>query len=305
MAQLWHAEHSIELAQAKRLIEAQFPALAPTSVVPLGEGWDNTVFAVNGRWAFRFPRREVAVPFIASEARLLPQLAALLPLPIPVPHFHGVPGEDYPWPFLGYTLLPGSVAAHASLDIAARTALAAPLAHFLRALHSLPLTFAQQCAVPLDEIERLDSARRTEVTHTRLDALVEAGVIASRAPFDAALANVAPYAPSATRLIHGDLHAGQILVDAAGAISGVIDWGDVHIGDPGTDLAAVHALLPVEAHAAFIDLYGPVEPARWAAARTRATWHGIALAAYGTDINDAALVQEALTSLRFILGDTL
>ncbi len=303
MAQLWHAEHGIDLAQAKRLIEAQFPALAPATVTPLGEGWDNVVFAVNGRWAFRFPRREVAVPFIASEARLLPQLAPQLPLPIPVPQFAGVPGENYPWPFLGYTLLRGNIAARAQLDNAARTALAAPLAHFLRALHSLPLEFAQQCAVPLDEIARLDSARRAAVTRARLDTLVERGVIASRAPVDAALAAAAPYAPTATQLIHGDLHAGQILVDAAGAICGVIDWGDVHIGDPGTDLAAVHALLPVAAHAAFREIYGPVEPARWSAAHARATWHGIALAAYGTDIEDAALVREALTSLRFILGD--
>ncbi len=305
MTQLWHAEHGIELAQATRLIEAQFPALAPASVRPLGEGWDNLVFAVNDRWAFRFPRRAVAVPFIAREARLLPQLAPHLPLPIPVPHFTGAPGADYPWPFLGYTLLPGTIAARAQLNIAARTALAAPLARFLRALHGLPLEFAQRCGVPFDEIARLDHARRAAVTQTRLATLVERGVIASRAPFDAALAGALPYSPTARQLIHGDLHAGQILTDAGGALCGVIDWGDVHVGDPGTDLAAVHALLPVAAHAAFIDVYGPVEPARWAAARTRATWHGIALAAYGTDINDAALVHEALTSLRFILGDTL
>ena len=303
MTQLWHAEHGIELAQATRLIEAQFPILAPASVTPLGEGWDNVVFAVNDRWAFRFPRREVAVPFIASEARLLPELAPHLPLPIPVPHFAGVPGEDYPWPFLGYTLLPGSIAARAQLDTAARAAIAAPLAHFLRALHNLPVEFAQQCAVPLDEIARLDSARRAQATHARLNTLVERSVIKSRARLDAALAGAPAYAPTARQLIHGDLHAGQILIDTRGAICGVIDWGDVHIGDPGTDLAVVHALLPVAAHATFIDIYGPVGPACWSAARTRAIWHGVALAAYGTDINDAAVVHEALTSLRLILGD--
>ena len=304
MTQLWDAEHGIDLAQAKRLIDAQFPTLAPASLTMLGEGWDNMVFAVNERWAFRFPRRAIAVPFIANEARLLPVLAPRLPLPIPVPHFQGEPGEGYPWPFLGYALLPGTIAARANLDIAARTALAAPLAQFLRALHNVPFALAQQCAVPHDDIARLDGARRAAVTHTRLDMLVEHGVIASRAPFDRALANATPYTPTTTQLIHGDLHAGQILVDAAGDLSGVIDWGDVHIGDPGTDLAAVHALLPAAAHAAFFASYGPVESARWSAARTRATWHGIALAAYGTDINDAALVQEALASLGFILGET-
>lgn len=304
MAQLWHAERGMDVAQAKRLIEAQFPALAPASVSVLGEGWDNHVFAVNGRWAFRFPRREVAVPFIATEARLLPPLAQHLPLPIPVPHFHGQPAEDYPWPFLGYTLLPGTIAARARLDAAARVALAVPLANFLRVLHAVPLELAHASNVPADEIARLDSARRAQLTSERLDALVARGVIRMRAPIDDALAAAPAYAPTATQLIHGDLHAGQLLVDAQGAACGVIDWGDVHIGDPGTDLAAAHALLPASAHGAFLAAYGHVPAGRWAAARARATWHGVALAAYGTDIGDAALVQEALDSLGMILGET-
>ena len=38
--------------------------------------------------------------------------------------------------------------------------------------------------------------------------------------------------------IHGDLHARNVLVEN-GAITGVIDWGDVAVGDRATDLAAV------------------------------------------------------------------
>ena len=306
MAQLWHAEHGIEADHAARLIDAQFPALAPARVRALGEGWDNRVFEVNGRWAFRFPRRAVAVPFLATEARLLPGLALRLPLPIPVPRFEGVPGEGYPWPFLGYTLLPGTIAARAGLDDARRAALAVPLARFLRALHDVPTDDARACGVPDDEIARLDADRRAALTHERLQTLVQRGVLASRAPVDALLAKPDAHVATARHLIHGDLHAGQLLVDeGTGEIAGVIDWGDVHVGDPGTDLAVVHALLPVAAHAEFLATYGEVAPSRWAAARRRATWHGVALAAYGTDIGDAALVAEALGSLRRILGPAM
>jgi len=300
MAQLWDAEQAIDATAARTLIEAQFPQLAPADVRPLGEGWDNTVFAVNALWAFRFPRRAVAVPFLATEARLLPAIAEQLPLPIPVPRFHGVAAQAFPWPFLGYTLLPGTIAARAALSDSARTALAEPLAGFLRELHGIPLQLARDCGVPLDEIARLDSRRRAELTDARLQALRAAGVIAAREPYDAILDTAPTFAPSSLHLIHGDLHAGQMLVDAEQRLCGVIDWGDVHIGDPGTDLAAAHALLPPAAHSRLLAVYGPVPQARWAAARARATWHGIAVAAYAVDRDDAELLAEALTSLRLI-----
>jgi aminoglycoside phosphotransferase (APT) family kinase protein len=312
MTQLWDAEQGIDADRAARLIDAQFPALSPAHVQPLGEGWDNAVFVVNGRWAFRFPRRAVAVPILATEAALLPDLAPHLTLPIPVPRFDGLPGDGYPWPFLGYTLLPGTIAARAGLADAQRAALAAPLAHFLRALHALPPDFALARGVPLDKIARLDADRRAAVTDERLHMLVQRGVLPSRAVIDAVLATPDGHTASARHLVHGDLHAGQLLVQtgrdadtASCALAGVIDWGDVHVGDPGTDLAVVHALLPVAAHERFLAAYGEVDPGRWAAARRRATWHGVALAAYGTDIGDAALVAEALGSLRRILGDDM
>jgi aminoglycoside phosphotransferase (APT) family kinase protein len=41
--------------------------------------------------------------------------------------------------------------------------------------------------------------------------------------------------------IHGDLHSRNVLVDA-GALSGVIDWGDMAAGDRATDLASIWML---------------------------------------------------------------
>ena len=41
--------------------------------------------------------------------------------------------------------------------------------------------------------------------------------------------------------LHGDLHPRNVLVDQ-GAISGIIDWGDITSGDPATDLASIWML---------------------------------------------------------------
>jgi aminoglycoside phosphotransferase (APT) family kinase protein len=81
----WSPDHAVSEAQARALIEAQFPALAPVAVTPFGAGWDNTVFLVNDTYVFRFPRREIAVACMEAEIRVLPGLVGRLPLAIPVP----------------------------------------------------------------------------------------------------------------------------------------------------------------------------------------------------------------------------
>ena len=41
--------------------------------------------------------------------------------------------------------------------------------------------------------------------------------------------------PDACVLIHGDLHPGHTLVDNAGRITGILDWTDAEVGDPGQE----------------------------------------------------------------------
>src|ERR1700761_8530181 len=97
----WTAEVEVSPRLAAELIADQFPALGSSQVTLLAAGWDNTVMTVDGTWLFRFPRREVALAGVRREIALLPQLAPLLPLPVPDPRFAGRPSERYPWPFFG------------------------------------------------------------------------------------------------------------------------------------------------------------------------------------------------------------
>ncbi|MCH7839494.1 MAG: phosphotransferase [Planctomycetes bacterium] len=45
-----------------------------------------------------------------------------------------------------------------------------------------------------------------------------------------------------TTLVHRDLYARHMLVDDDGRPCGVIDWGDVHVGDPAIDLSSDQVL---------------------------------------------------------------
>lgn len=93
---------------AYRLIAGQFAALDLAELRLLSQGWDSTVWLVDGRWVFRFPRRQVVIAGLEREMGLLPGLAPLLPLPIPKPVFFGRPAEGYEWPFVGAAMIPGS-----------------------------------------------------------------------------------------------------------------------------------------------------------------------------------------------------
>jgi aminoglycoside phosphotransferase (APT) family kinase protein len=58
-----------------------------------------------------------------------------------------------------------------------------------------------------------------------------------------------------------------VLVDGRGAISGIIDWGDMARGDKATDLACVWMLLPTAvARRAAMEAYEVANEALWARA---------------------------------------
>jgi aminoglycoside phosphotransferase (APT) family kinase protein len=279
----WLPEREVSPALARALVESQFPQLAPAQVAPLGEGWDNTVYTVNEKWVFRFPRRQIAVPLLETELRVLPSLPQL-PLPIPRPEFHGAASEPYPWPFAGYPLIAGRTADQAGLTLAERERAARPLGQFLKALHALPAA-----QVGPDRFNRLAADKLRGNTRDRLR---ELGV-GQPDFFDAPLRS-----PRADTLVHGDLHARQILV-LDGAISGVIDWGDLHAGDPASDLGIAYGLLPPSARQEFRRAYGPVDEDTWALARMTALCLGAALGVYAKSLGDDALHREALTAIDF------
>ena len=103
----WDAEVVVDEGLVHALLAEQFPELGASSAQLLGEGWDNSVWVVEERWAFRFPRRGIAIPGVERELAVLPALAPLLPVPIPVPRFVGEPSDRFPWPFFGAELLSG------------------------------------------------------------------------------------------------------------------------------------------------------------------------------------------------------
>jgi aminoglycoside phosphotransferase (APT) family kinase protein len=198
----WDADVVVDEALVRRLL-GQFPDVHVGSVRPLAEGWDNSVWLVDGEWAFRFPRRAIAIPGIERELDVLPRLANRVSLAIPAPAFVGAPDDAYPWPFFGARMIPGVESCDAALDEDARTTLAVSLARFLRGLHAMNI----DAELPVDPNARSDMAQRVPRTRQALAEVERLGLW--RTPRAVSrLLDRAERMPQTTRLslAHSDLH---------------------------------------------------------------------------------------------------
>ncbi len=125
----------------------------------------------------------MAVPLLATEAKLLPLLGPAVPLSIPMPTKLGVATKNFPWPFLGYRKVAGQTACRADLDDHARAETAEPLAEFLAALHAVPAHDARRAGGANDTLRRLDIPKRREMAAEWLGKALHAGLIDDPTPY--------------------------------------------------------------------------------------------------------------------------
>jgi aminoglycoside phosphotransferase (APT) family kinase protein len=289
----WTAELAVDEKLARRLL-AQFSGLELKSLRPFAEGWDYAVWLVDETWAFRFPRREIAVPGVIREITVLPELAPSLPVPVPEPVFVGQPSDDFPWPFFGSALLPGRELGEAGLDDAARIEVGLMLARFLRRLHLSEVA----SPLPTDANQRADMTARVPKTRDQLEELEATGIWKRPAAVDALLDDAHRLPPStASAVVHGDLHFRQVLVGAEGTLTGVIDWVDVCRSDPAIDLSMFWSYLSSEGREPFLSEYGPVTDEQLLRARVVALSLSAALAHYGYTEGFPSVAREALLGL--------
>ncbi|MFC7326484.1 phosphotransferase family protein [Marinactinospora rubrisoli] len=210
-----------------------------TPALELPGGWDSTATLVDGRWIERRPRRAEVGERLRMETRLMPWLAARLPLRVPEPQV--VRAEPL---VVRHALVPGEpterpTAAHAR-----------ELAAFLRALHATDAAAAVGHGLPdarATVLDRLETADRFRASVLPL-------LPADRRQVARALLGAIPLCPTDT-VVHGDLGPEHLLSDSGG-LTGVIDFSDAHVGDPAIDLAWALFGTPTEFAAEFAARYG-------------------------------------------------
>ncbi len=221
-------------------IQAAYPDFAVQSATFLEDGQYNDVLLVNGRTIFRFPRYAGGLEQLALETKILTAVQPYLPLPVPNPTFVQFANPVVGQAFMGYERIPGEPlypAAFAQIDD--KAALAAQLAEFLQALHSVPIHTLVDEPLPVSDTreEWLEVYGRIQTKlfpYMRLDACK---TVAQH--FESVLDDPTAY-HFAPVLRHGDFGTGNLLHSpTTQQMSGVIDFGFAVLGDPAFDVAGL------------------------------------------------------------------
>lgn len=227
------ADILVDLPLVRTLLRLQHPDLAHLDLDAIGAGWDNAMFRLGTSLVVRVPRRAGAAALLANEQRWLPAVAEHLPIPVSRPVRVGIPSAAFPWHWSVLPWLEGDPADQS--PIAASEA--QRLGDFLEALHRPAPDDA-----PSSEVRGVPLGKRAAVVEDRLSRLTNSVPRLGDAILPVWRRALAAPLADARVWLHGDLHAQNVLV-RNGAISGIIDWGDITAGDPATDLACVWMLL--------------------------------------------------------------
>lgn len=241
-----------------------FPALAARSFAYLGEGGDHIAFEIGAELVIRFAKRGNQSA-LDREARILRHVAAISPLPTPVPVVAHAGGG-----YLGYRKLSGVplLGAVGGFDPRGWPDFAATLGAFLSAINSAPVApFGDALLADTPSLEEWREEARA--TFARLRHGLSHPVAGRIADVFAAAPPNAPFTPA---FAHTDLGMEHILVDlAARRVTGIIDWGDAALADPARDFGKLYRDLGVGMLDAVLDHYTAGDDS--AALRTRAIFY--------------------------------
>jgi len=218
-------------------IEAEVPGLTVRSVVRAGEGWTAIAYRVNDGFVIKFPKRAEAWDELDREIAFLQHARARLPLPVPQSVCRVRESAGAPHGYVVYRSIPGQAIDPRSLSTRAHAALAHSLGEFLRVLHDMdpqPVASLLPCEEPHATAVLYqgdaDAVIAPRLSRVERRALTDVFTRYLNDPLNF---------PKQSRVLHADLSAEHVLC-ADGAVTGIIDWGDVSLGDPDYDFSYLY-----------------------------------------------------------------
>jgi aminoglycoside phosphotransferase (APT) family kinase protein len=259
-------ELPVDLALVRALVDDQLPAYASLPLHRLAaSGSDNALFRLGDDLLVRVPRQPGGSRTIAREARWLPVVAPLLPVPVPEVVAVGAPALGYPEHWSVVRWIDGSTPRGAASG-AAGAALAADLAGVVTALRGAAVPDAALGDQELRLYRGLPLATRDQGTRESVEQC--RGITGLDLDLDAALAvwDAAVRLPSSSRAAeprwhHADLVAENLLVRDC-RLAAVLDFGALSVGDPTVDLIVAWDVLDAPSREAFRGAVG-VDDETW------------------------------------------
>ena len=289
----WQRERSWSPEDILSLL-AEVPSLGDRSPQKIGEGFDNDVFSLGDDLWLRLPRRTAAVANLEREARWLPVLAPQLPLPVPTPVHLLRTLDEARWPVLIYRGVVGQPADE--VLPAERTSWLAPVIGFLRALQHIP---------PAQEPGLEPPRGPLKPALQRALERIDATPIELRDGAREGLSTPVSHESEQRVWCHGDLYSRHLMLDAAGEVSGVIDFGDMHMGDPYCDLSVAWSWFEGEDRLQLMRALPEISEPTWRRARQFALFSGTTLCWAGAGRDDPAMSRAGEDAVRRALAGPL
>jgi aminoglycoside phosphotransferase (APT) family kinase protein len=207
--------HHRRVTPDRRRLIADALGRSPRTILEIDDGYDFEVAIVDDEWVFRFPRRSGVEEALELEIAVLPGLARALP--VDVPSLELVSHDPL---FVGYRLIRGQPLVDEDAE-GVRT--------FLDALHGL-----DPSGLPLARPDWVEAYRAQCAEFERLVLpLLEKDRRAQAKRLFGEAETLVDFEPA---LLHADLGPEHLLVRRRRLV-GVIDWGDMRVGDPALDYA--------------------------------------------------------------------
>ena len=221
----------INEALLKKLIQEQFPDWQGLPVQAVANsGWDNRTFHLGTEMLIRLPCDEEHAPPIMKEYQWLPTLAKNLSIEITTPIALGQPSSTYPWYWTINHWIDGDTAS--KQNIQDMNLFAKELAEFLNQFRKIDSSggpeagahnfyrggslkaYDQEMQIAIPKIKDIDQRQ------------------VAKELWNDALSTEWQQKPV---WVHGDLAVGNILV-YQGKLRAIIDFGQLAVGDPASDL---------------------------------------------------------------------
>ncbi len=233
-------------AGVSEALRAALPGADIETAAPLGEGWGSIAYRVSdssGDWVVRVPKPEAhwAVDDLERELRLLPALVDWgLPAPCDAQAIRDGGGRLIA---ALHRLVEGRpLSARDLQQPAGADRLARQVGGFFTRLHAFPREQALALGVRELDLWNDQYAEMVEFCLPLLDARSCEWLNARVEHFHA----TGGMGGAARVFVHGDIAPQHLLLDAAGDLAGVIDFGDAMIADPALDFAGLLNGLPRE-----------------------------------------------------------
>ena len=250
-------------------------------------------------WILRAPRRPDVYDASRVEGRVLRLVKSRLPVETPDWQLHTARVIAYP-------LVPGTPGWSIDDDGmewngidpgGLSDSFLSSVAETLVALQAIDVNDVRSAGVPVKTLDEIRRDRRRLMNETRDvlqpdDALWE---------FWSRWLDDTEIWPTHTALVHGDFHPGHMLFDEKGSLTGVLDWTEAEVGDPGRELAIFYGCFGESGLTRFLEYFASAGGRTWPgiAEYVARCWafHPVEAAAWALEHDDDAVLSHARAQL--------